>query len=376
MYQIKGKIDSNNAAEFEKELMAALPTELDASQLEYISSAGLRVLLKLTKAVGDVTVNNVSSEVYEIFDVTGFTDILSVKKAFREIDLTGKEILGKGGNGTVYRLDAETIVKVYRSDLPMEEIERERAYAKAAFVSGIPSVIAYDTVKAGDSYGVVFEAMNSDTLGHAIMNNPQRRDEYIMKYVQLAKSLHTTSIKGDTIASLKDMLTKRVNEPVWLEYCEQSEVDVLKDIVSAMGDSDTLVHGDLHPGNIMIQDGELMLIDMGEVTKGVPIYDLASVYRDLLAMPNADPEMCRRSAGLEPEVALEIGPKFFAMYTGITDPAQLEQYMKMMGLVFAFNSVMVIPILPDKKWAPNLVNNLLRPVVIPNAATLKHLLSK
>ena len=141
MYQIKGKIDSNNAAEFEKELMAALPTELDASQLEYISSAGLRVLLKLTKAVGDVTVNNVSSEVYEIFDVTGFTEILNVKKAFREIDLTGKEILGKGGNGTVYRLDAETIVKVYRSDLPMEEIEHERAYAKAAFLSSSMSYL-------------------------------------------------------------------------------------------------------------------------------------------------------------------------------------------------------------------------------------------
>ena len=47
MYQIKGKIDSNNAPEFEKEIMAVLPTEIDASGLEYISSAGLRVLLKL-----------------------------------------------------------------------------------------------------------------------------------------------------------------------------------------------------------------------------------------------------------------------------------------------------------------------------------------
>ena len=102
MYQIKGKIDSTNAAEFEKELMAAKPTELDASQLEYISSAGLRVLLKLAKTVGDVTVENVSSEVYEIFDVTGFTEILNIKKAFREIDIAGKEKIGQGGNGTVY----------------------------------------------------------------------------------------------------------------------------------------------------------------------------------------------------------------------------------------------------------------------------------
>ena len=52
MYQIKGKIDSNNAPEFEKEIMSAKPAELDAQELLYISSAGLRVLMKLRKEVG------------------------------------------------------------------------------------------------------------------------------------------------------------------------------------------------------------------------------------------------------------------------------------------------------------------------------------
>ena len=55
MYQIKGKIDSNNAGYFEKKIMAVMPKEIDASELNYISSAGLRVLMKLKKAVGDVT---------------------------------------------------------------------------------------------------------------------------------------------------------------------------------------------------------------------------------------------------------------------------------------------------------------------------------
>ncbi len=56
MYQLKGRIDTTNAQEFEKELMTDLPNEIDASELEYISSTGLRVLLKLAKAVGDVAV--------------------------------------------------------------------------------------------------------------------------------------------------------------------------------------------------------------------------------------------------------------------------------------------------------------------------------
>ena len=80
MYQIKGKIASNNADDFEKNIMAVMPKEIDASELTYILIAGLRVLMKLRKTVGNVTINNVTSEVYEIFEVTGFTQLMTVNK--------------------------------------------------------------------------------------------------------------------------------------------------------------------------------------------------------------------------------------------------------------------------------------------------------
>lgn len=377
MYQIKGKIDSTNAPEFENELMKALPIEIDAGELEYISSAGLRVLLKLSKAVGNVTVNNVSPDVYEIFDITGFTSILNIRKALREIDLTGKEIIGKGGNGTVYRLDDERIVKVYRSEHSLEYIDRERAYAKAAFVSGIPSVIAFDVVKAGDGYGVVFEAMNSDTLSHAMVTEPERRGEYIKKYVELAKTLHTTPMKGEEIATLKSLLYTRLDDDYMNENLTPEELGTLKSIVDSMADVNTLVHGDLHPGNIMLQDGELMLIDMGEVTRGVPIYDVASVFRDLISAPKSNPEITRTSMGLEPELATEIGMKFLSMYSCISNPHALEGYLKQLGLVYAFNVVMLLPNVSQRdQRGPLIIENLLRPVVLPNADALKYILSK
>ena len=167
MYQIKGKIDSTNAADFENEIMAAKPSELDASQLEYISSAGLRVLLKLVKAVGDVTVNNVSSEVYEIFEVTGFTDILNVKKALREVSIEGCQLIGAGGYGSVYRIDSETIVKVYHT-ASLDFIQNERNLSQKAFLSGIPTAISFDTVKVGDKYGVVYEMLDASTVAQLI----------------------------------------------------------------------------------------------------------------------------------------------------------------------------------------------------------------
>ncbi|MBO5560967.1 MAG: anti-sigma factor antagonist, partial [Firmicutes bacterium] len=318
--KINGKIDSNNAAEFEKQLLSAAGENygditLDAGELEYISSAGLRVLLKLKKGTkGKVSIINVSSDVYDIFGVTGFDNILEVKKAIREIDVKGCEIIGQGGNGTVYRLDADTIVKVYRPNVSLAAIEKEREFAKNALVNGVPCVIAYDVVKCGDSYGIVFEMLKSDTLGHAMKNNPEKMDEYIKKYVALAKELHTAKIEKGVFTNIKTVLHERV--PKLEKWCTPEEMELLDSLIDEMPDSDSLIHGDLHPGNIMIQDGELLLIDMPEVTVGAPIWDLAGIFRDMISAPQNSSEIIELSTGIPKELILEAGYKFFAGYTG------------------------------------------------------------
>ena len=116
---LKGHIDSANANAVEKEIGEALDREtpdhlvIDAGDLTYISSAGLRILLRLRKEMKDLKVINVSPEVYEIFDMTGFTEILNIQKAYRVISVEGCEVIGQGANGKVYRIDPDTIVKVY-----------------------------------------------------------------------------------------------------------------------------------------------------------------------------------------------------------------------------------------------------------------------
>ncbi|MBR0292948.1 MAG: STAS domain-containing protein [Acidaminococcaceae bacterium] len=79
---LEGRIDSSNAQSVEQDIrfeMSFLPgvkTLFDADGLEYISSAGLRVLLKLCKEQkARLPVWNVSDEVFVIFDTTGFTEI-------------------------------------------------------------------------------------------------------------------------------------------------------------------------------------------------------------------------------------------------------------------------------------------------------------
>lgn len=210
---LEGRIDTSNAPTVESELLALLEQNssagitLDAEGLEYISSAGLRALMKLRKQCKtDLPVRNVSPEVYEIFETTGFTELLDVRKKLREISVEGCEKLGQGGNGAVYRLDEDKIVKVYKPWMALDAIDRERSFARTAFVNGIPSVIAYDTVKVGDCLGVVFELLRSDTLGHAVRDNPEKLPEYVDQYVALAKTLHSTHVPAGSFTRIQEVM--------------------------------------------------------------------------------------------------------------------------------------------------------------------------
>ena len=130
--ELNGRIDSSNADQAEelikaiKEAHPDLQSVLDAENLEYLSSAGLRVVLRMRKDMADLKIINVSTEVYEILDMTGFTDMLTVEKAFRRLSLEGCELIAKGANGAVYRYDAETIVKIYHNGASLEEIRLEK----------------------------------------------------------------------------------------------------------------------------------------------------------------------------------------------------------------------------------------------------------
>lgn len=83
---IEGRLDTMTAPELEKELAASMgdaeTLTLDFDNVEYISSAGLRVLLSAHKAMtakGGMKVTNVHEIVKEVFDVTGFSDILTIE---------------------------------------------------------------------------------------------------------------------------------------------------------------------------------------------------------------------------------------------------------------------------------------------------------
>lgn len=88
VFSLKGRIDTMTAPDFEKSVMQTIDTSnefvFDFSEVQYISSAGLRVLLKTQKLLnassGTMKLIGVGEPVMEVFEITGFTDFLAIEK--------------------------------------------------------------------------------------------------------------------------------------------------------------------------------------------------------------------------------------------------------------------------------------------------------
>lgn len=289
---LDGRIDSTNAADVEKQLDDIVNENsfeeliIDAQKLEYISSAGLRIILRLKKNNSSLKIVNVSSDVYEIFEMTGFSEIMPIEKAYREFSVEGCEIIGQGANGKVYRIDPETIIKVYNNPDSLPDIKRERELARKAFVLGIPTAIPYDVVKVGDGYGSVFELLNAKSFAKLIEEDPDNIDKYIGLYIDLLKKIHSTEVVDDEVPSMKEVAVGWAKDLV--EYLPNGYGEKLVQIIENIPDSKHMMHGDYHIKNVMMQNGETLLIDMDTICTGEPVFELASMFNAYVGFGSID----------------------------------------------------------------------------------------
>lgn len=324
---LNGHIDSNNSEAIEQEIRKIINDNtfknliLDGEELKYISSSGLRIILRLKKEYDDLKIINVSSEVYEIFDITGFSEMMTIEKAYRKVSIDNCEVIGQGANGVVYRINSDTIVKLYRNPDSLPEIRRERELARAALILGIPTAIPYDVVKVNESYGSVFELLNAKSFAKIIISEPDRFDEIAKLSVDLLKKIHTTKANTDIMPNMK----KTVIE--WFDflkdYLSQDVFNKLKKLVNEVPEDEHMIHGDYHIKNVLLQDGEVLLIDMDTICYGYPIFEFASIYNAYQGFSDIDHKNIESFLGITYEQGARFWNKTLELY--FTDKNEEER---------------------------------------------------
>ena len=336
---LEGNLDKTNSPIIEKEIFAtigshpkALP-KFDAEGLKDISNEGLHLLKKIKDTIGiKLTIQNVSDDIFDILNNTGFTQIYNVSKKLKSVNIEGLEKIADGATATVYRLDEGKVIKVFKPNISFDlMIEKEKALSTIGYISGVPTPIAYETVKVGDSFGIIFELLDAKDLVIVMENDKEHIEDYVKQFVKTLKKMHKIKIDPEKSESIKQ---KSLEFLPLLEgegkILNKEEMEKIKKIFEIVPDTNTFIHGDVHPGNIMYKNGEMIFIDLAVSGYGHPIFDMASMYT-IYNINASDPEQkknCQIIRGFSAEEIKNIYNIFLKEYLGTEDKNLIEKAIK------------------------------------------------
>lgn len=327
--KISGRIDSGNAAETENRINSELEgvnperITVDAAELDYISSAGLRVILRLKKTHPDIEIVNVNPDVYEILEMTGFTEMMTVRKAYRVVSVEGCEVIGEGFNGKVYRIDKDNVVKTYKNADALAEIEHEREVARLALILGVPTAISYDIVRVGDSYGSVFELLNARSFAKILAEEPEKMDHCVEEYVKILKKIHSISVPEGKLPAFKKKAISTIRRSE--EYLPREAFDKVYSMTEAVPDTNHMIHADCHAKNLVMTEDETLLIDMDTLSVGHPVFEFMQMYKAYIGFSEYDPEAVLRFMGFSSDVSRLFWNKTLRAYLGTENESSIRK---------------------------------------------------
>ena len=333
---LEGNVDTTNAEEVGAEINAIkaeyadAALVLDAEDLKYISSAGLRQILRLKKTNKEFSVINCSSEIYEIFEMTGFSEMMDIQKAYRKMSVDGCEVIGEGSNGIVYRLNPDTIIKVYKNNDALEDIKRERELARTALVMGVNTAIPYDVVKVDGKYGSVFELLSAKSLTKWIGSDPDNKEEYVDVFVNMLKEIHETPVKLGTLPSEKQVV---LNWVTYLkDHIDEEHYNKLYKLIDDVEESNFMLHGDYHTNNVHYDKKEAILIDMDTICVGDPIFEFGSIYNAYQGYGITDVSRIEKFLKIKYDDAVYVWQNTIKKYFGVEDITDIENKCKIIGM--------------------------------------------
>ena len=326
---LDGRIDASNAADVENSINEIRKnnqgkhTVLDADTLEYISSAGLRVMLRLRKDEPGLAIINVSPEVYSVFEMTGFSEMMTVEKTYPRICIDNCEYIAKGANGAVYRYDNETIVKHYFNRDALPEIMQERENSRKAFVLGVNTAIPYGIVRIGDGYGSLTELLNATSITKLIRANTEDMSQSVAYFIDTIKEVHAIEVESGDLPDFKKWVLEWVD--FLYSYLDEAHAQKMRSLIEGIPESNFIIHGDYHTNNVMIQNGEPVLIDMDTLAVGYPVLELGSMFNAYVGFSEGDPQSTENFFGIDRTTAYRFWRLSLERYLGTDDEKAIEE---------------------------------------------------
>ena len=185
------------------------------------------------------------------------------------------KMIGQGNTAEIYKYGEDKIIKLFRKEIPKEvaALEYEKAVFVQTYVENVPK--AYDFITENNRYGIIYDRIYGIDLIKIIIKSIGKINHYSRTLALLHMSIHQKKVKVNEEFSVKNKLRCDIEAVEALSY-EQKEF--LTQYLKELPDGEVLCHFDFHPGNIMIQGKEPIIIDWMTACVGNPCADIARTY--------------------------------------------------------------------------------------------------
>lgn len=199
------------------------------------------------------------------------------------IDINEYVKSGEGANGSSYDLksDSRVMIKLYNEDYPTDTIYTELDTARKVFELGIPSPEPGELVTDGSRIGIKFRRIvGKRSFSRMIADEPERVDEYSREFARHCKKLHSTECPEGVFPEAKPQFMHLLEAD---KAYTDSQKAVIADFILKAPDCGTVLHGDMHIGNMIstlpkgapITDPhDIYFIDLGYFARGCPLFDI------------------------------------------------------------------------------------------------------
>lgn len=190
------------------------------------------------------------------------------------INLNNLRLLAQGGQAEIYELDKYKVIRVLRSKEDEENLKAEMAIMKLLKEKGKAVPKVYEYLKIDGRPSIIMERLNGETM----LDEMKRKPFELLKQAKKLAKLHievTDSAEGLGIISINDRAAYLIPKA---EMLDKELKKFVLEILNQLPRGNDICHGDFHPGNIIISNGQYYVIDWSGVTSGEKLSDIAHTY--------------------------------------------------------------------------------------------------
>lgn len=277
------KIDSDNAHSVQKEFEKILKNnsncqiKLDAAGMDYITSAGLRMMLVFQKKGILNEIVNVNNAVYGVFDVTGFLEVFTVHRA-REVQETGQDnLIGEDAYGKLYIKDEDDVIRIWNPDVPEEDIERGITCSKIALKLNVTNAIVVGKAETDEGIGRLYAVDSVEGLVRYLKRKPRERKKVIASIVRQLDVFRFNQELRETVYSLYEKYMRLVEETSVFDHDEKKAI---VDYLTMLSRNNHVIFENLNAHTMLCKNGDVIFVDLSRLCYGNPIFALAGMYRN------------------------------------------------------------------------------------------------